>query len=104
MLYFVQDENTFINPLLQVGSGSVENSTESGSSSLLKIQGTLGRRFASVKPVFPFPSLYGIECTERIGFLYNFNFFDEDPVHFLSGVYILQYDQPPISKNPFFLS
>ena len=47
-------------------------------------------------------TLYGIECTERIGFLYNFNFFDEDPVHCLSGVYILQYDQPPISKNPFF--
>jgi len=23
-LYFVQDENNFINPLLQVGSGSVE--------------------------------------------------------------------------------
>ena len=34
-LYFVQDENDFINPLLQVGSGSSENSTGSGSSSLL---------------------------------------------------------------------
>ena len=30
-LYFVQDKNNFINPLLQVGSGSVEKSTESGS-------------------------------------------------------------------------
>ena len=29
-LYFVQDENDFINPLLQVGSGSVEKSTGSG--------------------------------------------------------------------------
>ena len=29
-LYFVQDENNFINPLLQVGSGSVEKSTGSG--------------------------------------------------------------------------
>ena len=39
-LYFVQDENNFINPLLQVGSGSNEKSTGgakingSGSSSL----------------------------------------------------------------------
>ena len=32
-LYFFQDENDFINPLLQVGSGSVEKST--GSSSLI---------------------------------------------------------------------
>ena len=30
-LYFVQDENKFINPLLQVGSGSVKKSTGSGS-------------------------------------------------------------------------
>ena len=32
-LYFVKDENNFINPLLQVGSGSgtVEKSTGSGS-------------------------------------------------------------------------
>ena len=30
-LYFVQDENNFINPLLQVGSGSVEKNTGSGS-------------------------------------------------------------------------
>ena len=30
-LCFVQDENNFINPLLQVGSGSVEKSTEYGS-------------------------------------------------------------------------
>ena len=32
-LYFVQDKNNFINPSLQVGSGSgsVEKSTESGS-------------------------------------------------------------------------
>ena len=30
-LYFVQDKNDFINPLLQVGSGSVEKSTGSGS-------------------------------------------------------------------------
>ena len=29
-LYFVQDENNFINPLLQVGSGSVEYRTGSG--------------------------------------------------------------------------
>ena len=29
-LYFVQDKNNFINPLLQVGSGSVEKSTGSG--------------------------------------------------------------------------
>ena len=29
-LYFVQDENNFINPLLQVGSGSAEKSTGSG--------------------------------------------------------------------------
>ena len=29
-LSFVQDENNFINPLLQVGSGSVEKSTGSG--------------------------------------------------------------------------
>ena len=43
-LYFVQDENNFINPLLQVGMGmgmatqlrSVEKSTGSGSSSLEK--------------------------------------------------------------------
>ena len=30
-LYFVQDKNYFINPFLQVGSGSVEKSTGSGS-------------------------------------------------------------------------
>ena len=30
-LYFVQDKNNFINPLLQVGSGSVEKITGSGS-------------------------------------------------------------------------
>ena len=44
-LYFVQDKNNYINPLLQVGSGSVEKSTGfggpkvtgSGSSSLVKI-------------------------------------------------------------------
>ena len=30
-LYFVQDKNNFITPLLQVGSGSVEKSTGSGS-------------------------------------------------------------------------
>ena len=30
-LYFVQDQNNFISPLLQVGSGSVEKSTGSGS-------------------------------------------------------------------------
>ena len=30
-LYFVQDKNNFINPLLQVGSGSVEKSNGSGS-------------------------------------------------------------------------
>ena len=29
-LYFVQDENDFINPLLQVGSGSFEKSPGSG--------------------------------------------------------------------------
>ena len=29
-LYFVEDKNNFINPLLQVGSGSVEKSTGSG--------------------------------------------------------------------------
>ena len=29
-LYFVQDENNFINPLLEVGSGSVKKSTGSG--------------------------------------------------------------------------
>ena len=29
-LYFVQDKINFINPLLQVGSGSVEKSTGSG--------------------------------------------------------------------------
>ena len=29
-LYFVQDENDFINPLLRVGSGSAEKSTGSG--------------------------------------------------------------------------
>ena len=29
-LYFVQDENNFINPLLQVGSGYNEKSTGSG--------------------------------------------------------------------------
>ena len=29
-LYLVQDANNFINPLLQVGSGSVEKSTGSG--------------------------------------------------------------------------
>ena len=40
-LYFVQDENNFINPLLQVGSGSgsVEKSTGSGSCGL-KINGS----------------------------------------------------------------
>ena len=32
-LYFVEDKNNFINPLLQVGSGSVEKSTGSGSES-----------------------------------------------------------------------
>ena len=32
-LYFVQDKNNFTNPLLQVGSGSVEKSTGSGSKS-----------------------------------------------------------------------
>ena len=36
-LYFVQDENNFINPLLQVGSGSVEKSTGSGG---IKINGS----------------------------------------------------------------
>ena len=30
-IYFVKDENNFINPLLQVGSGSAEKSTGSGS-------------------------------------------------------------------------
>ena len=30
-LNFVQDKNNFINPLLQVGSGSVEKSTGAGS-------------------------------------------------------------------------
>ena len=30
-LYLVQDKNNFINPLLKVGSGSVEKSTGSGS-------------------------------------------------------------------------
>ena len=30
-LYFVQDKNNLINPLLQVGSGSVNKRTESGS-------------------------------------------------------------------------
>ena len=34
-LYFVQDKNNYINPMLQVGSGSVEKST--GSSSLTMI-------------------------------------------------------------------
>ena len=29
-LYFVQDKNNFINPLLQVGSGSVEKGAGSG--------------------------------------------------------------------------
>ena len=29
-LYFVKEKNNFINPLLQVGSGSVEKSTGSG--------------------------------------------------------------------------
>ena len=29
-LYFVQDENNFINPLLQVGFGYIEKSTGSG--------------------------------------------------------------------------
>ena len=33
-LYFVQDKNNFINSLLQVGSGSVEKITGSGSWSL----------------------------------------------------------------------
>ena len=33
-LYFVQDENNFINPLLQVESGSVEKSTGSGGSKI----------------------------------------------------------------------
>ena len=30
-LYFVQDENNFINPLLQVGSGSESNEKSTGS-------------------------------------------------------------------------
>ena len=38
-LYFVQDKNSFINPLLQIGSGSVEKSTGSGSGGL-KINGS----------------------------------------------------------------
>ena len=38
-LYFVQDENNFINPLLKVGFGSVEKSTGSGSG-LQKINGS----------------------------------------------------------------
>mgnify|MGYP001283490629 CR=1 FL=1 len=33
-LYFVQDKSNFINPLLQVVSGSVEKSTGSGSGGL----------------------------------------------------------------------
>ena len=33
-LYFVQDKNNFINPLLQVESGSVEKSTGSGGSKI----------------------------------------------------------------------
>ena len=33
-LYFVQDKNNFINPLLQVGFGSVEKITGSGSGGL----------------------------------------------------------------------
>ena len=36
-LYFVQDANNLLNPLLQVGSGSVEKSTGSGG---LKINGS----------------------------------------------------------------
>ena len=35
-LYFVQDENNLINPLLQVGSGSNEKSNGSGYSSLIQ--------------------------------------------------------------------
>ena len=38
-LYFVQDKNNFMNSLLQVGSGSVEKSTGSGSGGL-KITGS----------------------------------------------------------------
>ena len=38
-LYFVQDKSNFINPLLQVVSGSVEKSTGSGSGGL-KINGS----------------------------------------------------------------
>ena len=39
-LYFVQDKNNFKNPLLQVGSGSVEKSTGYGSGGP-KINGSL---------------------------------------------------------------
>ena len=39
-LYFVQDENNFKYPLLQVGSGSPEKSTGSGSGGP-KINGTI---------------------------------------------------------------
>ena len=35
-LYFVQDKNNFINPLLQVGSGSVEKSTGSGGPKIIE--------------------------------------------------------------------
>ena len=46
-LYFAQDKNNFINPLLQVGSGSVEKSTGSGGP---KINGS--DRIRIVIPVF----------------------------------------------------
>ena len=52
-LYFVQDKNNFINPLLQVGSGSgsVEKSTGSGSSSLF---------FRSTDGIAGLLTLYGL--------------------------------------------
>ena len=52
-LYFVQDKNNFINPLLQVGSGSgsVEKSTGSGSGGP-KITGSDRIRIRILIPVY----------------------------------------------------
>ena len=57
-LYFVQDENNFINPLLQVGSGSNEKSTgPSGSkingSGALSLEGVENIKMDTNSPVPP---------------------------------------------------
>ena len=52
-LYFVRDENNFINPLLQVGSGSDEKSIGSGGP---KINGSGTSSLKKCQKILSFPN------------------------------------------------